>query len=313
MLGIVTPGIQATLQGAPRIGFRHFGIPYSGPADALSMALANRLVENPSFSTTIEITLGGFEAEILKDCAIAVTGACGEIEVDGSNVDAHSSIHLKRGQTLSIATPLQGMRAYLAISGGFQADTLFGSTSTYIPAEFGGHQGRALLPDDELSVGSSKTLTKTMKTPTAFQPVFTNSFALRACVSTESNLLHAASLEALFDADFTAGRQGTRMGISLEGHRLKLTTNGLMKSAPVYPGTIQCPTSGTPIVLLCDAQTTGGYPRIATITRCDRHLLGQVRPRDRIRLLHRSAMSAMNDYRLKQELLQTWLPDFDLY
>ena len=97
------------------------------------------------------------------------------------------------------------------------------------------------------------------------------------------------------------------MGLSLEGHPLSVASDGTMKSAPVFPGTIQCPPSGTPIVLLCDAQTTGGYPRIASIARCDRHLLGQIRPGDQVRLLKRAAEAALTEFAEKKAMLDGWL------
>ena len=86
-----------------------------------------------------------------------------------------------------------------------------------------------------------------------------------------------------------------------------LRGDGLMKSAPVFPGTVQCPQNGVPIVLLSDAQTTGGYPRIASIARADRHLLGQVRPGNTVMLLRRTPDDAVQDFHDKQALFRDWL------
>ncbi|MEM9054168.1 MAG: biotin-dependent carboxyltransferase family protein, partial [Pseudomonadota bacterium] len=274
MLRILQPGLQATLQGAPRLGLRHLGVPYAGPADPLSMALANRIVPNGPNETALEITFGGFAAEVEKECSIAITGAQTTVICSGEAMPMHQTLHLKAGDILEIAPAKQGMRIYLAVTGGFVADALFGSRSTYLPAGFGGYKGRALQVGDQLAFAGKAVCQETLETPEGLQPVFTNSWALRACRSAETDLLDPAVLDALFGAPFTAGRQGTRMGVSLEGAPLPLNGDALMKSAAVYPGTIQCPPSGIPVVLLCDAQTTGGYPRIAHIARCDRHLLG---------------------------------------
>lgn len=307
MLRILKAGLQSTLQGAPRVGHRHLGIPYAGPADPLSMALANRLVGNASETTCIEITFGGFEAEVETDCAIAVTGAAGQLSVSSEERTPHSTWHLRQGDKIKIEPPQVGARTYLAIHSGFKAQEQFGATSTYLPAAFGGHEGRALQAGDVLAVTDTAVMTETLQTPDALRPTFTHAFALRACVSAETNLLAPDARDALFHETFTVGRQATRMGLSLEGHPLSVSSDGKMKSAPVFPGTIQCPPSGTPIVLLCDAQTTGGYPRIASIARCDRHLLGQVRPGDQITLLHRTPDAALVDFRQKQALLDRWL------
>ena len=311
MLRVTNPGLQATLQGRPRIGSRQFGIPYSGPADAVSMALANRLVGNPLDATCLEITYGGFSASIEQTCTLAIAGAVDQISAHGRPASAHETLTLQRGERLEISPPKHGARTYLAIGSGFQARFEFGSTSTYLPAGFGGYNGRALKAGDVLNPNGPAQVEKTLQTPQAVRPSFTSSFALRACVSAETDRLSAASLKTLFNKTFLAGRQGTRMGVSLTGHTLELDSDGLMKSAPVFPGTIQCPASGEPIVLLCDAQTTGGYPRIAAIARCDRHLLGQIRPGDGIRLLRRTPQAAAKDHAEKQKLLDDWLVGAD--
>jgi allophanate hydrolase subunit 2 len=99
------------------------------------------------------------------------------------------------------------------------------------------------------------------------------------------------------------------MGMQLEGARFKLSSDGRMASAPVFPGTIQCPENGRLFVLSADAQTTGGYPRVAQVARADRHMLGQLRPGDHVRLLWRDTRSAMDDLRAMHEYWREWLPD----
>ena len=113
MLRILKAGLQSTLQGAPRVGHRHLGIPYAGPADPLSMALANRLVGNASETTCIEITFGGFEAEGETDCAVAVTGAAGHLSVSSEERTPHSTWHLRQGDKIKIAPPQVGARTFL--------------------------------------------------------------------------------------------------------------------------------------------------------------------------------------------------------
>ena len=241
------------------------------------------------------------------DCSVAVTGAAGQLSVSGEERAPHSTWYLCTGDRIKIEPPQVGARTYLAIRSGFEANEVFGSASTYLPAAFGGHDGRALQAGDVLASNEAAVFAETLQTPEALRPTFTHAFALRTCLSSESDLLAPQSRAALFAETFTAGRQATRMGVSLEGRPLNVASDGKMKSAPVFPGTIQCPPSGTPIILLCDAQTTGGYPRIATIARCDRHLLGQIRPGDQVMLLHRTAEAALIDFAEKQAMLDAWL------
>lgn len=307
MLRIIKPGLQTSLQGAPRIGHRAFGIPAAGPADPVSMALANRLVGNAPTATCLEITYGGFAAIFEREICFAITGAVGTIMLQGGSVEPHLTLRASPGDQLEIAPPAFGARAYLAVPSGVMAQSHFGSTSTYLPAQLGGHEGRTLQADDVLTSLGGEAQVSPLQTPQDLRPVFTQAFGLRACASAETNLLTDAARDVLFSETFIAGRQATRMGIELTGHALEIQGDGLMKSAPVFPGTIQCPQSGHPIALSCDAQTTGGYPRIAHVAECDRHLLGQIRPGNSIVLLHRSPSEAVEEGLRKRALLQDWL------
>ncbi|MEM7327602.1 MAG: biotin-dependent carboxyltransferase family protein [Pseudomonadota bacterium] len=307
MLIVRKPGLQSTLQGAPRIGYRHLGIPHAGPADELSMALANRLVENASRETCLEITYGGFEAELTADCALAVTGACEFLEVSGQAAPVHETLRLKVGDRLCIPSSAVGMRTYLAIHSGFAANLLFGSTSTYLPAGFGGFQGRALRAGDVLVANRESGANADHKTPLKLRPRYSHASALRTCISAEYDRLSSADQERLFSTKFTIGRQATRMGIPLMGNAMVPRSDDMMRSAPVFPGTIQCPSSGNPILLSNDAQTTGGYPRIANIARCDRHLIGQLRPGDTVQFLKRSVDDACVELEAKRTLFESWL------
>ena len=198
------------------------------------------------------------------------------------------------------------MRAYLAIASGFAASSLFGSTSTYLPAEFGGFEGRSLCAGDVSETIRSDAPMKDLQTPSELRPGFTDAFAVRACHSAEFDLLEPSDQHRLFSESFTIGRQATRMGITLMGQTLRTKSDNMMKSAPVFPGTIQCPPSGDPVILLSDAQTTGGYPRLASVARCDRHMLGQMRPGKRVQLLRRSPEEAVRDFEQKRALIDQW-------
>ncbi len=307
MLRVLKAGLQTTLQGAPRLGQRQFGFPHAGPADAVSMALANRLVGNPAAMTALEITYGGFEAEITDACSIALTGASGGLSISGEAQPFHKTLHIQAGHRIVVAPPEIGVRSYLAIHSGFDAKYQFGATSTYLPAAIGGLDGRALQAGDEVRPNRAEVFSNTFETPESLRSTYSHQFAIRACESAETHLLDPASRTILFSNLFSIGQQATRMGLALEGAPLNVESDGRMKSVPVFPGIIQCPPSGVPIALSSDAQTTGGYPRIASIARCDRHLLGQIRPGDQVRLLKRSHDAAAEANRAKKALLAEWL------
>ena len=314
MWSILSAGVQTTLQGDPRMGRRHQGVPWAGPADPWSMALANRLVGNETFAVALEVSFGGFTAEIDADCHIALAGAVGKAIVDGNIVPEHTTLFVKKGATLTIEPPQGGARTYVAVAGGFAADNVMGSPSTYLPADLGGYQGRVLATGDSLKINPSlRGDVEPRETPTAFRPAMTDHFTVRAVESAETTLLEARAVKTLVGEAFRVGPQVTRMGLSLTGHPLSLRSEGKMKSAAVFPGTVQCPEGGDPIILLVDAQTTGGYPRVAHIARCDRHLLGQIPPRATVRLLHRTAEQATEDLKRKLLFLRQWVPDMQLW
>jgi len=311
-LTVLKPGLQTTLQGVPRLGYRHMGMPWSGPADSLSMALANRLVANPAGATALEITYGGVSFRFDHPAHFALTGAANKITLDGAPISPHQTQHARSGSVLDIAMPVTGLRTYLAIASGFVADTILGSPSTYLPAGLGGHHGRALQAGDRLNAKAETTDLPNLKTPLDLRPYIGDSFALRACPSAEAAQLSPDSTRAFYSETFQTGRQIDRMGLTLETPKLAISSDGKMKSAAVFPGTVQCPRNGQPIILMADAQTTGGYPRIAHIARCDQHLLGQIRPGAHVRFIQRTLEQAIADYDEKSALFGEWLPNFRL-
>lgn len=311
MLEIISSGIQTTLQGAPRAGLRHGGVPWAGPVDPWSMALANKLVGNVPDATALEITFGGFACRFSTKIWFALSGASAEATLDGKPISFHRTTLAPSGSLLDVQHAKAGMRIYLAAAGRVESDEFLGSASTYLPAQFGGVDGRSLQAGDELVIARQPQRLEPLFTPERFQPAISRTYTIRAVDSAETHLLAPTSRDRLFGAEFEIGHQPTRMGVTLVGETLELKSDGKMKSAAVFPGIIQCPENGAPIVLLADAQTTGGYPRVASIMRGDLHIIGQVRPGDRVRLLHRTMEQAIKETAAKQELLRGWIPDFN--
>ncbi len=162
-----------------------------------------------------------------------------------------------------------------------------------------------------MTLGDLSTAPAERKTPKEFRPQATSGWALRACDGAEIGLLDKETRFNLFDTNFSIGRRADRMALRLEGARFETRSQGRMPSAPVFPGTIQCPEDGLPFLLAADAQTTGGYPRIAQVARVDRHLIGQLRPGDHVRLLWREAATAIEELQAKLDYWRAWLPDID--
>lgn len=301
------PGLQTTIQGRPRTGIRHLGVPASGPADPLSMALANRLVGNSPFVAALETTLTG--VTLIFDCntAVAIAGANARCTLNGMAVQQHKTISIRAGDALEVGAAETGVRSYIAFAGGLDADEILGSTSTYMTAGFGGHEGRALEAGDELQLSDRFAVAPPLQTPTEYRLPISNSVTLRAGRSSETSSLHAP--EKLFDQKFIVASRSDRMGIKLDGVAFATDSDGRMASAPLFPGHIQCPQDGGLFIMSIDAGTTGGYPRVAKITRTDMHLLGQLRPGSNLTLIERSDEDASRELLEKHLYWKTWLPD----
>ncbi len=304
---VLKPGLQTTIQSRPRTGLRHMGVPASGAADPLSLALANRLVGNDWDMPSLEATLLGPALRFDVPCAFAITGATAASTLNGNAVACHETAFAKAGDELVTGSAERGARLYVAVAGGLAADEVLGSSSTCLLAGLGGLHGRALEEGDKLRV--APTSVPKLQTPDEFRLPMPSSWALRACDSFETHQLGDDGRDQLFKTNWTVGRRADRMGLQLDGPRLEVSSEGRMPSAAVFPGTVQCPESGSPYVLSVDAGTVGGYPRIAQIARADRHLLGQLRSGDHIRLLWRREENAIDDLRAKIDYWQSWLSD----
>jgi allophanate hydrolase subunit 2 len=216
---------------------RQSGVSYCGALDRPALEIANVLVGNPGNTAALEITLGQCVIEFSQETWFALTGAGGDATLDGKAVWTGWRLRAKAGQRLTLKRPLHGVRSYLAVAGGIDVPEVLGSSSTDQKAGIGGHEGRLLRDGDRLAIKpSARHFSTTWK------------------ISPQSN----------------------RMGYRLQGQPLTRTTDRELLSHGLLPGVIQVPGNGQPIVLMNDAQTTGGYPRIACIIEADRYHLAQI-------------------------------------
>ena len=271
------------------------------------MALANRLVGNQALAAALESTLTGMTIRFVADSFVAITGAVSTCTLNGNTVPQHRSLRVQRDDILDVGAAQIGVRSYLAFAGGLVADVVFDSASTYLPAEFGGFQGRALAKGDVLATLDSAANGSLMKTPPEFQPAMQKAWTLRAGRSVET--LSLVNSERLFTQKFGISSRNDRMGIKLEGERFETRAGGEMPSVPVFPGSVQCPQDGSLFILGVDSGTTGGYPRVAKIARLDLHMLGQLRPGNSLRFIERKDEDAARELKEKHAYWQRWLPD----
>lgn len=320
-LTVVKPGLQTTLQGAPFSGQRHLGMPAAGAADCLSLALANHLVGNTPNAVAIETTLDDARFTFARTATIALTGAAEFLRLNGQDQPLHECITVQPGDEIHVGPANQGCRSYLAVSGEMIAQSLLGGQSTYLGAGLGGFDGRALKAGDVLDWRPVEMLDQNLlgqKTPDSLQPAISDNYILRVTIGPEFSMLSASAQTMLFEEKFTVGPRTNRMGIGLQGAVLNMggqsqQGGSQMNSAPVFTGTVQCPPDGEPFLLGPDAQTTGGYPRIAQVIRADRHLIGQIRPGSEIQFVSTTNERATEIYRQKLSLLTPWLGAINLW
>ncbi|MET3381984.1 biotin-dependent carboxyltransferase family protein [Variovorax paradoxus] len=298
MIVIRKPGVLASVQDLGRHGHRQLGICPGGALDVLALTLANRLVGNADGAAGLELTMGGCELQFEADTRIALTGDDFSASLDGVPLWPCWSVPVVAGQTLRLAganapgVKKVGLRSWLAVAGGIDVPQILGSRSTDLKAGFGGHEGRALRKGDWLPTGTSP-LNAAQRERRAFGlrgPDWgpnedDDAIALRVLPGPEFELFTLAAREQLWGERWRITPQSNRMGSRLAGAELKRKRGGDMLSSGVIPGTIQVPPSGQPIILMGDAQTTGGYPRIGVVIRADLWKLAQAPLNGRLRLV----------------------------
>ena len=277
MIEVLNGGTRATIQDAGRPGYRHLGIPQSGAADKLCFALSNWMVGNRWDAPAIECALGGLHLRFLEATTIAIAGAEMWAQINGMNIKNFTAMPVKKGDILTLSFARDGCRAYIAIAGGIKVPTFMSSSSTYLPAAFGGHEGRALRTGDTLAA-SNRPREASRKIPQGYKPQWSRHIVLRARHAPEWELLNAASHRNLFVSPFIATPQTDRMGSRLRGDKIETEATQSMTSSPLLPGTLQIPPDGQPILVLADGHCTGGYPRALQVIRADLWLLGQIAP-----------------------------------
>jgi len=284
---VISAGLQTTIQDRGRFGYRHLDVGSAGVLDPFSSLIANRLVGNADGAAVIEICLGGPTLQFTEAARIALCGAQIEASANDRELPGWRRVDLAEGSVLKLGACRRGARAYLAVAGGFDIAPVLGSRSTDLRGGFGGLDGRALAAGDVLAIkASDHRLQNRFEVDRRWidpapdldfiQPTEVRVLAGRDALR-ESQQLHAGE----WQIDAASNRQGLR----LQGPRLALADPGERVSEPVMPGTLQLPPDGQPILLLADAQTHGGYPRIAHAIAADLPRLAQLRPGDCLRLL----------------------------
>lgn len=305
-LTVIAPGLLTTVQDLGRWGHQASGVPVAGAMDPFSHRVANALAGNNPDAATLEITLAGPTLLFNSAVAFAVAGAEFDLFLDEQLVSSHTAARTRPGSVLRFGTRRRGARAYLAVAGGVDVPRVLGSRSTHMPSGMGGFDGRALRRGDRVPVGRPRgaalaTSAERANAATAGaaetdHDTDGNSIVIRVLPGPQHDRFAGDALETLVTSAYTVDAASDRMGYRLVGATIPRTLRAEIISDATPLGSIQVPANGQPLLLMADRQTTGGYPKLATVISADIGLAGQAAPGSRVRFQrcsHAEALTAL--------------------
>lgn len=274
---VLSAGPATSLQDAGRFGWQRFGVGPAGAMDRLSLALANVLVGNQPGHAAIEFALAGGRLQVSGGNArIALAGADSLLKIDGRPVMPLTSVTVQDGQTIELTTASSGIFFYLAVAGGFAIAPALGSLSLHHRTGIGGLEGRTLRTGDRLLLEMSEASGPELALP---EPLRAQQGPIRVVLGPQDDYFTAAGIVTLVNSEYVISEQADRMGMRLTGPRIEHDAKGFnIVSDGIPTGAMQVPGNGLPLILLADRQTTGGYPKIATVISWDLPRLVQCRP-----------------------------------
>jgi len=306
-LEVLEAGFGATIQDLGRIGYGAMGIPEGGAMDALALQVANLLVGNKPTAAAIEIPSANFKVRSNQDCLVACTGPGWILEINGRSFPGWMAVLARAGDLIEPSTePEAGRWGYLAFSGGVDVPVVAGSRSTFLRGRFGGLEGRGLKNGDRISSLHDPQPNLQLAGqgfPPDLLPKYGHSVTLRIIPGPQLELFGDGAYELFVKSTYRVGSRSDRMGYALEGPPLQHVLSTDILSEGVVPGVIQVSSDGNPLVLMSDAQTTGGYGKIAVVIRSDLGILAQLIPGDSVAFQPVNLGEAREEYLTLQKAL----------
>ena len=314
---ILKSGMMSSIQDLGRWGFQQYGVPIGGAMDKVSASIANLICGNDEKEAVIEMTLHGTEIMFNEQTYCALSGAGCRAYIDEVELPFNRFLDIPAYSIIKMKYHEVGCRSYLSVAGGLDIKKELGSVSTYASSGIGGIHGRNLLTGDiihfkksmhHINKSTFRSLSKNISvSPWKVQHVFPlnpQHSTINCIKGPEFDLFTQSSQEKIFTTDFTISTRSNRMGYRLEGEKFQLKENVEMVSTPVTSGIMQVTHEGDPIILMADAQTAGGYPRIARVCAADIPLLAQKRPGEKIQFSEISEEESEVSYTKMQEALK---------
>ena len=283
MITVLQPGLLTTLQDEGRLGYQKYGVPVAGAMDSLALHTANLLAGNDMGEACLEITGLGPTLRFETPVAFALSGGEFSPTLDGVPLEMNRAYSAPRGSVLQVGACKGGFRCYLAVNGGFDVPLVMNSRSTYLKGSFGGFEGRAIQKGDTLPLREPQFWLNAMDKRSASYPLPEGVPVIHVIMGPQDDCFSPRGKRTFLQKEYTLGQSCDRMGYRLEGPAIERSEgfDGNILSDGVAMGSVQVP-DGTPLIMMADRQTTGGYGKIATVVSFDLPVLAQCRPGDRI-------------------------------
>ncbi|PLX70410.1 MAG: hypothetical protein C0602_06250 [Denitrovibrio sp.] len=290
-LKILNPGLLSSVQDMGRIGYRRFGVPKSGALHTELAVIANKLAGNAPQMPVIEFFLQGPTLTLQSGTArLSLSGDFNaELIRKGFKTKLRSwcSVTLKAGDSLQVGNVKSGKVGYIGVAGGLGISKTMGSYSTYMRGGFGGCDGKKLsanavfqIPETDFSDKLDSCLAENPDDKVFAKANSSEPYIIRVVLGPQDDYFTEPEIDKFLSGNYKIGRDSDRMGSRLEGAVLSHHPDKKPEivSDGIVPGAIQVPGNGSPIVLLADGPTVGGYPKIATVISSDLSKLAVMLP-----------------------------------
>jgi len=309
---VANPGLMTTVQDLGRYGYQQYGVLVSGAMDHVAARLANILVGNDDNEGLLETTIMGPKIEFISSAVIAITGGDLQPALNDKSISMNKSVPVNAGDCLTFRGMKKGCRSYIAFSGGIDVPVVMGSKSTFLKAQIGGYEGRALKAGDILNIGELKTFMSDIvgrEISENFYEYGSSIVELRIVLGPQDDAFTENGIETLFSNEYTVTNNCDRMGYKLEGEKIQHKDGADIISDGIAMGAIQVPSKGTPIIMMADRQTTGGYTKIGNVITADLPKVAQAKPGDKIIFKKSTLEEAHNlikglEYKIEQVKIQ---------
>ncbi|MFE6868076.1 biotin-dependent carboxyltransferase family protein [Kitasatospora sp. NPDC057692] len=270
---VVRPGPLSTVQDLGRRGVAHLGVPRAGALDGPALRAANRLVGNEPGAAAVETTVGGIAVRALRPLVVAVTGAPSPVRVDGRPAAWGAPVAVAAGSVVDVGAATAGVRAYLAVAGGFAVEPVLGSRSADLLSGLG---PAPLAAGDRLPVGPRPPYRPAPElVPLPAPPA---ELVLRLRPGPRADWFAPDTAARLARTPYRVAPASNRIALRTEGPPLTRTREGELPSEGMVLGAVQVPPDGLPVVFLADHPTTGGYPVVGVVPPADLAAAAQARP-----------------------------------